>query len=122
MLKGLGCFKFSTLGFSVVTLCHGKDNGQDFYAFVAIEPQNFRYFKKRYIAGESANFAAYGFELLRGWGTEPPQAVVDMLLAKHGVEFGVSEHFLNRMISNIEPVAMPLGRGYFVDTIAGAQA
>jgi hypothetical protein len=122
MLKGLGCFKFSTQGFSVVTLCHGKDNGQDFYAFVAIEPQNFRYFKRRYVPGEASSFSAYGFELLRGWGTEPQPAVVDHLSTRHGVEFGVSENFLNRMIANIEPVPMPLGREYFVDTIAGAQA
>ena len=121
MLKGLGCFKFSTQGFSVVTLCQGKENGQDFYAFVAIEPQNFRYFKRRYVAGEASSFSAYGFELLRGWGKEPQTAVVDHIKTKHGVEFGVSENFLNRMIANIDPVPTPLGREYFVNTLAASQ-
>lgn len=118
MSKGLGCFKFSSYGFCVVALCHGRDNGQDFYAFIAIEPQNYRYFKKRYRPGEAASFSAYGFELLRGWGTEPPQAVTEHIRVKHGVEFGISEHFLNRLISNIEPVAGPLGRDYYVNNIA----
>ncbi len=118
MLKGLGCFKFSAHGFSIVALCHGKDQGRDFHAFVAIEPQNYRQFKKRYIPGEGASFSAYGFELLRGWGAEPSQATVDYLLVKHGIEFGVSENFINRVISNIEPVATPLGREYFVNAVA----
>jgi hypothetical protein len=120
MLKGLGCFKFSTNGFSIVTLCHGKDNGKDFYAFVAIEPQNFRTFKKRYVPGEASNFAAYGFELLRGWGSEPSEAMMDYLLAKHGIEFGISENFINRVIANIDPVPTPLGREYFVNTLSSA--
>ena len=113
MLKGLGCFKFSPSGFCVVTLCHGQDDGRDFYAFIAIEPQNYRYFKKRYRPGETASFSTYGFELVRGWGTEPPQTIRDYLLEKHGVEFGISEHFLNRLIDTLEPVAAPLGREYF---------
>ncbi len=120
MLKGLGCFKFSTYGFSIVTLCHGKDGGRDFYAFIAIEPQNFRLFKKRYVPGQASSFSAYGFELLRGWGSEPPKAVVDHLLNKHGVEFGVSDNFISRVIANIEPVASPLGREYFVDNSVSA--
>lgn len=113
MLTGLGCFKFSTSGFCVVTLCHGQDQGRDFYAFIAIEPQNFRYFKNRYRPGEDASFNQYGYELVRGWGTEPPAAIREYMLIKHGVEFGVSENFLNRMIANIEPVAAPLGREFF---------
>jgi hypothetical protein len=119
MLKGLGCFKFSSNGFSIVALCHGKDQGRDFHAFIAIEPYNYRHFKKRYVAGESSNFSGYGFELLRGWGKEPTQATLDFLLSKHGVEFGISEDLLNRMVSNINPVAMPLGREYFVNSVQG---
>lgn len=119
MLKGLGCFKFSSNGFSIVQLVHGKDQGRDFHAFVAIEPQNYRFFKKRYVPGEASSFTAYGFELLRGWGEEPSPNVVDHLLNKHGVEFGVSDNFINRVIANIDPVPTPLGRGYFVDTVSG---
>lgn len=113
MLKGLGCFKFATSGFCVVELCHGVEQGRDFYAFIAIEPQNYRYFKSRYRPGEQSHFSNYGYELVRGWGVEPPQAIKDYMLVKHGVEFGVSENFLNRMIANVEPVAAPLGREYF---------
>lgn len=115
MLQGLGCFKFSTYGFCVVRLCQGKTDGKDFFAFVAIEPQNYRYFVKRYRDGELSNFAPYGFELLRGWGTEPPEAVTDYIRNKHGVEFGVSESFLNRMIANIDPAAKPLDREYYIN-------
>jgi hypothetical protein len=120
MLKGLGCFKFATNGFCIVTLCHGKENGQDFYAFIAIEPHNYRYFQKRYRAGEASSFATYGFELVRGWGTEPPANITQYLLEKHGVEFGVSDQFLNRMIENLDPVVGPLGREYFAN-LAAAQ-
>ncbi len=115
MLTGLGCFKFSPSGFCVVALCHGRDNGRDFYAFIAIEPQNYRYFKNRYRPGELSSFNAYGYELVRGWGTEPPQAVREYMLVKHGVEFGVSENFLNRVAANLEPVAAPLDREFFAN-------
>lgn len=111
-MKGLGCFKFSTCGFSIVVLCHGKESNRDFYAFVAIEPQNYRYFKRRYLPGELASFKNYGYELVRGWGTEPPQGVKENLLAKYGVEFGISENFLNHLMANIEPETIPLGRSY----------
>ncbi len=120
MLKGLGCFKFSLCGFSVVALCHGKEDGKDFYAFVAIEPQNYRYFKKRYMPGAMSSFKAFGYELVRGWGTEPPQAVKDNLLVKYGVEFGISETFLNHLAANIEPESTPVGRSYS-SMIASAQ-
>jgi hypothetical protein len=122
MLKGLGCFKFSPSGFCVVTLCHGKENGKDFFAFIAIEPQNYRYFQKRYRAGEAATFKPYGFELMRGSGLEPPTAVMDYLRKKHGVEFGVSEDFLNRLITNIDPVASPLGREYYTNLASASNS
>lgn len=119
MLTGLGCFKFATSGFCIVALCQGRDDsGRDFYAFIAIEPQNYRYFKSRYRPGESASFNAYGYELVRGWGAEPPQAIREYMLVKHGVEFGVSENFLNQMIANVEPVPAPLGREFFANMAA----
>ncbi len=102
MMKGLGCFKFSLSGFSIVALCQGKENDRDFYSFVAIEPQNYPYFKKRYRPGEMSNFKSFGYELVRGWGTEPSQAVTNTLLSKYGVEFGISENFLNHLASNID--------------------
>ena len=121
MLKGLGCFKFSTYGFCVVRLCRGKSNGRDFYAFIAIEPQNYRYFLKRYRDGELSSFTPFGFELVRGWGTEPPEAIMEYVRQKHGVEFGVSDNFLNRMIANIEPAPKPLDREYYIG-LASAHA
>lgn len=121
MLKGLGCFKFSTQGFSIVILCHGQEEGRDFYAFVAIEPHNFRTFKNRYNPGTASNFRAYGFELVRGWGTVPPQDVIDQLLEKYGIQFGVSENFINNMIANISPIPASLGGEYLSSTAATAQ-
>jgi hypothetical protein len=120
MLKGLGCFKFSTSGFCIVELCHGNDSGRDFYVFIAIEPQNYRYFKSRYRPGEHFNFNAFGYELVRGWGKEPPEAIKEYMLVKHGVEFGISDNFLNRMIANVEPTPMPLGREFFDNMSATA--
>ena len=120
MLTGLGCFKFSTSGFCVVTLCHGQENGRDFYAFIAIEPQNYRLFKSRYRPGEMPSFTSYGYELIRGWGVEPPQAIREYMLVKHGVEFGLSDNFLNRMISTVEPVPAPLGREFFANISTSA--
>ena len=111
MLKGLGCFRYSRHGFCVVTLCHGQTDGRDFYAFVAIEPQNYSHFCRRYQAGQAANFHAYGLELLRGWGQEPPQEVLDHIKRKHGVEFGISEHFLSRLMDNASAFMMAPARG-----------
>lgn len=121
MLKGLGCFRFASNGFCIVVLCHGKEQGRDFYAFIAIEPHNYRYFQKRYRPGEDSTFTAYGFELARGWGKEPPETMTRYMLERHGVEFGVSDHFLSRVIDNLAPVAAPLGRQYFAN-LAAAQA
>ena len=122
MLKGLGCFKFSQTGICVVELCHGQDNGRDFYAFIAIEPQNYRYFKNRYRPGGHSNFNAYGYEVARGWGLEPPQAIKDYMLVRHGVEFGVSENFLNRLIATVEPSPTPLGREFFSNISASVSS
>ena len=113
MLKGLGCFKHVQQGFCVVAVCHGKTDGRDFYAFVAIEPQNYSYFKRRYQAGERSDFEAFGFELMRGWGTEPTYEVIDHISRKHSVEFGVSENFLNGLASFATPQAKPISREWY---------
>jgi hypothetical protein len=112
MSKGLGCFRFSSLGFCVVEVCHGQENGRDFFVILAIEPQSYRYFKKRYQPGETSNFAGLGYELIRGWGKAPSEDVMEKLAVKHGVEFGVSDNFLNRLIGNFDPLPMPLARLY----------
>jgi hypothetical protein len=117
MQKGLGCFKFSASGLCVVEVCHGKNNGEDFYAIVAIEPQNYRYFKRRYRPGEAMNFRAFGYELIRGPGLEPAPHIIEKLKKVHGVEFGVSEDFLARMIANIDPKPMPLTRDYYANLV-----
>ena len=122
MMKGLGCFKFSPVGFCIVTLCHGKEEGRDFYAFIAIEPQNFRYFKKRYRPGEMSSFKTFGYELVRGWGTEPDLSVITHLSSRYGIEFSISENFINQMIENMEPIASPLGREYVTPIQVGMQA
>jgi hypothetical protein len=108
MLKGLGCFKFSASGFCIVTVCHGKEQGQDFYAVVAIEPENYKYFKKRYAQVVLSSFRNVGHELVRGWGTQPDQAVLDHLAARHEIGFGVSESFLTQFAANMESVMSPL--------------
>ena len=113
MLKGLGCFKHARNGLCVVTLCKGRDHERDFYAFVAIEPQNYGYFKKRYRPGEAQNFSVYGFELMRGWGDAPPQEIIDHIESKHGIEFNVSEHFLDRLANNANAMAAPLSRDWY---------
>jgi hypothetical protein len=112
MLQGLGCFRFSASGFCIVALCHGKDEGRDFHAFVAIEPQNYRYFQKRYRPGVSASFRAFGYELTRGWGTEPADGIVEHLAAQHGIEFGIGENFVSHLIANMPSVSTPLGRQF----------
>jgi hypothetical protein len=115
MKKGLGCFKFSASGFCVVEVCHGRQNDEDFYTVLAIEPENYRYFKKRYRPGESLNLRAFGYELVRGPGKEPAPHIIEKLEKVHGIEFGVSESFLNRMIANLEPKSMPLTRDYYAN-------
>jgi hypothetical protein len=112
MINGLGCFRFSPSGFCVVVLCQGLDQGQEFFAFVAVEPQNYRYFQKRYRAGELSSFRMFGRELVRGWGKIPPLAVMDHLTARHGVDFTVGDEFIGRLVDNLETFAMPLRRQY----------
>jgi hypothetical protein len=108
MLKGLGCFKFSPSGFCIVAVCHGREQGQDFYAVVAIDPENYKYFKKRYVPGEMSSFRTFGHELVRGWGTEPDQAVLDQLAKRHEIGFGVSDSFLTQFATNMESVMSPM--------------
>jgi hypothetical protein len=90
MLEGIGRFGDSRYGFCIIQLCHGKADNRDFYAFVAIEPQNYPFFKKNYRPGVGTNFAAYGRELLRGWGLTPPQDIIDHVSRKHNVDFIVT--------------------------------
>ena len=122
MFKGLGCFKFAPHGFCIVALCRGKLNDRDFYAFVAIEPQNYAYFKKRYREGELSNFNAFGFELFRGWGTTPSEPVIEHVRLKHGIEFGVSENFLDQIAANNSALAaVPVSRSWYESRASNSQ-
>ncbi len=48
MIEGICRFESAQCGFCIVSLCQGKLDENDFYAFVAIEPQDYSYFKKHY--------------------------------------------------------------------------
>jgi len=113
MLKGLGCFKFSSSGFCVVALCRGKEDGKDFYTYLAIEPHNYRHFVQSEAAKTGMNLTNYGHVLLRGWGAEPNINARNYLSKKYGIEFGLSENFLASLVESLAPAAAPLGRDYF---------
>lgn len=81
-------------GFKIIKFCQGVLEGKDFYAFIAIEPQNLGYFENKYKPGVSSDFLPYGEELLRGWGNTPPHIIVDYLAYKHNIEFGVDQAYI----------------------------
>ncbi len=110
MIEGISRFEGAKHGFCIVSLCQGKLDEKDFYAFVAIEPQNYAYFKKDYQAqkGIASSFGAYGKELLRGWGGLPPEDVVHHVSRKYNVEFDVMPEFLERLIALSKEYPFPL--------------
>ena len=108
MLEGIGRFAHARYGFCIVTLCQGKIQDKSFYSFVAVEPQNYSYFRKNYKKGDASHFDAYGQELLRGWGDAPPEDIIEYLRTRHGVEFDVSKQFLERLLAQINTSPFPL--------------
>ncbi len=92
--NGLMRCENARFGFKIVTFCHGLIGDKPFYAFVAVEPQNFGYFENHYIEDCYSDFSAFGKELLRGWGKTPPESIIDHIKIKHGVEFGVDPAYL----------------------------
>ena len=81
-------------GFKLIKFCHGLTDDKPFYAFVAVEPQNFAYFENHYIEDCYSNFSVFGQEILRGWGRTPPSDIIDYIKLKHGIEFGVDKAYL----------------------------
>ncbi len=99
MLEGIGRFAHARHGFCIVTLCHGVTGCDSFYAFVAVEPQNYSYFKKTYRKGASGDFTAFGRVLLRGDGTNPSKEVIAYVRNKYGIEFGTGHPFIERLVA-----------------------
>lgn len=86
-------------GFCVVRICQGTIEGRHFYAYIAIEPHNYDYFKKHYEALRQSDFSLYGKELLRGWGEAPPSSVHALVQQKYDIEFDVDPKFLERLLA-----------------------
>jgi len=99
MLEGIGRFAHARHGFCVVSLCQGKQDDSTFFAFVAIEPHNYNYFRKVYEQGVATDFSAFGRELLRGPGNVPSQDVIDFVKNKYGIEFDVDRQFMERLVA-----------------------
>ncbi len=96
--NGMARDQNTRFGFKIIKFCQGRSKadfsnpeygGREFYAFVAIEPQNLDYFEEHYRPLSCSDFSAFGDELLRGWGTIPPEDVVRYLAFKHNIEFGI---------------------------------
>lgn len=119
MLEGLGCFNFSPSGFCTVAVVTGKENGEDFFAVIAIEPENYKYFKKNYRPGERSSFRTFGHELARGWGERPDQALLDHLAEKYDIGFGVPQGFLSNFAAKLETIAPRGHRSAFVSYAYG---
>lgn len=81
-------------GFKIIKFCQGLLADDVFYAFIAIEPQNLGFFENHYTPGAYSNFAVFGEELLRGWGSAPPDDIVAYLQSKYGIEFGVDRAYI----------------------------
>jgi hypothetical protein len=99
MLEGIGRFAHARHGFCVVSLCQGKQDNDTFFAFVAIEPHNYSYFRKTYAQGIATDFSVFGRELLRGPGTLPSQDVIEYVKAKYNIEFDVDRQFMERLVA-----------------------
>lgn len=108
MLEGIGRFDHASHGFCMVPVCQGVLQNKEFYAFVAVEPQNYPYFKKHYRRGQSSNFDVYGQELLRGWGPAPPEDILEFMRRKYKIEFSVEPLFIERMlaVSSVSPAQL----------------
>ena len=81
-------------GFKIIVFCHGVVGDKPFYAFVAIDPQNFGYFESHYIENCYSEFSAFGKEILRGWGKTPPEDIIQHIKFKHGIDFGVDPAYI----------------------------
>ena len=81
-------------GFTIVKYCKGVLDGRAFYAFIAIEPQNFPYVTRNYQPFKFSDFSAFGKELLRGWGENPPEDILNFIQYKHNIEFGINPAYL----------------------------
>jgi hypothetical protein len=99
MLEGIGRFAHARHGFCVVSLLQGKHNNDSFFAFVAIEPHNYKYFRRTYERGLGTDFSAFGIELLRGDGLIPSEDVIDYVRNKYNIEFDVDRPFMERLIA-----------------------
>ncbi len=107
MMTGIGRFPETRYGFCIVVLCHGcapdevrhDSQPKDFFSFVAIEPQNYSHFRKRYTRGEATSFAAFGQELARGWGYMPSDELTDFVARRYSIEFDVEDHFIERLLA-----------------------
>lgn len=93
-------------GFKIIKFCQGRSkpdfmypefNEREFYAFIAIEPQNLHYFEQHYKPLHCSDFAAFGEELLRGWGTIPQEDIVKYLAFKHNIEFDIDPAYAKHL-------------------------
>ncbi len=99
MLEGIGRFAHTRHGLCVVSLCQGKENNENFFAFIAIEPHNYGYFKKTYQKGMANDFTVFGHELLRGPGIFPSDDVIEYVCSKYHIEFNVDRRFMERLVA-----------------------
>ena len=93
-------------GFKIIKFCQGRSKAdfshpefseREFYAFIAIEPQNLQYFEKHYKPLHYSDFSAFGEELLRGWGTMPQEDIVKYLSFKHNIEFNIDPAYAKHL-------------------------
>lgn len=94
---GLARFDDARMGYRIIELCKGTQDGRAFYAFIGIEPHNLRYFLDHYRAGELHDFAVFGRELLRGWGVAPPEDIIEYMRRKYNVEFSLNPAQIERI-------------------------
>ena len=98
----------SRYGYAIVKLCHGVAQEKNFYAYIAIEPQNLDYFYQHYIPRAQAHVEPFGEELMRGWGEAPDASVAEYFRQKHNVHFCRDERSI---LALTEKVRSDLARG-----------
>ena len=111
-------------GFKIIKFCQGVSkrdysnpefSEREFFAFIAIEPQNLGYFNEHYKPLKTSDFSAFGDELLRGWGTTPHKDILKFLSFKHNIEFGIDPAYalhLSQLTQQAKSPTNALENGY----------
>ena len=86
-------------GFRIVELAHVKDNGQDQYVFIAVDPEKYPRYKRSRTTGRSPAIGA--IELYRGSGRNPSLDIIHEVKYRFNIQREISDSLVRKAMSVI---------------------